>query len=115
MRVEQEQKVTEDARIFSEQEAAAQKYAAYLLQVLFAHWPHNHSSVIYSIIFLCRLKVYLALELCNATYSTWRLLNLDRKNPMYVLNIPHRTLPNSFKKKHWFLLMNFIGYFCAFD
>lgn len=32
MRVEQEQKVTEDARIFAEQEAAAQKYAAHVLQ-----------------------------------------------------------------------------------
>lgn len=112
MRVEQEQKVTEDARIFSEQEAAAQKYAAYLLQVLFGLWPRNHSSVIYSIICLCRLKVYLALELCNATYSTRRLLNLDRRNPMYVLNIPHRTLPNNFKKKHWFLLMTYSVFLC---
>ncbi|XP_072984014.1 uncharacterized protein [Typha latifolia] len=32
MRVEQEQKATEDARIFAEQEAAAQKYAAHVLQ-----------------------------------------------------------------------------------
>ncbi|ONM36613.1 TBC1 domain family member 8B isoform X2 [Zea mays] len=32
MRVEQEQKVTEDARIFAEQDAAAQKYAAHILQ-----------------------------------------------------------------------------------
>ncbi|XP_062207358.1 uncharacterized protein LOC133909087 [Phragmites australis] len=32
MRVEQEQKVTEDARICSEQDAAAQKYAAHVLQ-----------------------------------------------------------------------------------
>ncbi|EEE55636.1 hypothetical protein OsJ_03987 [Oryza sativa Japonica Group] len=32
MRVEQEQKVTEDARIFAEQDAAAQKYAAHVLQ-----------------------------------------------------------------------------------
>lgn len=34
MRVEQEQKVTEDARIFAEQDAAAQRYAAQVLQVL---------------------------------------------------------------------------------
>jgi len=34
MRVEQEQKVTEDARIFAEQEAVAQKYASHVLQVL---------------------------------------------------------------------------------
>lgn len=33
MRVEQEQKVTEDARIFAEQDAAAQRYAAQVLQV----------------------------------------------------------------------------------
>lgn len=33
MRVEQEQKVTEDARIFAEQDAAAQKYAAQVLEV----------------------------------------------------------------------------------
>ncbi|XP_059667735.1 uncharacterized protein LOC132313096 isoform X2 [Cornus florida] len=32
MRVEQEQKVTEDARIFAEQDAAAQKYAVHVLQ-----------------------------------------------------------------------------------
>lgn len=34
MRVEQEQKVTEDARIFAEQDAAAQRYAAHMLEVL---------------------------------------------------------------------------------
>jgi hypothetical protein len=33
MRVEQEQKVTEDARIFAEQDAEAQRYAAQVLQV----------------------------------------------------------------------------------
>lgn len=33
MRVEQEQKVTEDARISAEQDAAAQKYAVHVLQV----------------------------------------------------------------------------------
>jgi hypothetical protein len=33
MRVEQEQKVTEDARIYAEQDAAAQRYAAQVLQV----------------------------------------------------------------------------------
>uniref|UniRef100_A0A453FVL9 GTD-binding domain-containing protein n=1 Tax=Aegilops tauschii subsp. strangulata TaxID=200361 RepID=A0A453FVL9_AEGTS len=32
MRVEQEQKVTEDARIFAEQDAAAQKFASHVLQ-----------------------------------------------------------------------------------
>uniref|UniRef100_A0A5B6ZZ85 Putative TBC1 domain family member 8B-like n=1 Tax=Davidia involucrata TaxID=16924 RepID=A0A5B6ZZ85_DAVIN len=32
MRVEQEQKVTEDARIFAEQDAAAQRYAVHMLQ-----------------------------------------------------------------------------------
>ncbi|VFQ61927.1 unnamed protein product [Cuscuta campestris] len=32
MRVEQEQKITEEARIAAEQDAAAQKYAAYILQ-----------------------------------------------------------------------------------
>lgn len=35
MRVEQEQKVTEDARRFAEQDAAAQRYAAQVLQVYF--------------------------------------------------------------------------------
>lgn len=35
MRVEQEQKVADDARIFAEQDAAAQRYAAQVLQVLF--------------------------------------------------------------------------------
>lgn len=33
MRVEQEQKVTEDARIAAEQDVAAQKYAVHVLQV----------------------------------------------------------------------------------
>ena len=36
MRVEQEQKVTEDARRFAEQDAAAQRYAAQVLQVTFS-------------------------------------------------------------------------------
>lgn len=35
MRVEQEQKVADDARIFAEQDAAAQRYAAQVLQVSF--------------------------------------------------------------------------------
>ncbi|CAL5349239.1 unnamed protein product [Camellia sinensis] len=34
MRVEQEQRVTEDAHKFAEQDAAAQRYAAQVLQVL---------------------------------------------------------------------------------
>lgn len=34
MRVEQEQRVTEDARRFAEQEAAAQRHATQVLQVL---------------------------------------------------------------------------------
>lgn len=34
MRVEQEQKVTEEARINAEQDVAAQKYAVHMLQVL---------------------------------------------------------------------------------
>lgn len=42
MRVELEQKVTEDARIFAEQEAAAQKYAAHVLQVLSPHCRLRH-------------------------------------------------------------------------
>ena len=33
MRVEQAQKVTEDARIYAEQDAAAQRYAAQVLEV----------------------------------------------------------------------------------
>lgn len=33
MRVEQEQKVTEDARVCAEQDAAAQKYAVHVIQV----------------------------------------------------------------------------------
>lgn len=42
MRVEQEQKVTEDARRFAEQDAAAQRYAAQVLQVKkFALTPTN--------------------------------------------------------------------------
>lgn len=36
MRVEQEQKVAEDARICAEQDAAAQRYAAEVLQVSFS-------------------------------------------------------------------------------
>lgn len=33
MRVEQEQKLTEDARFFAEQDAAAQRYVVQMLQV----------------------------------------------------------------------------------
>jgi len=40
MRVEQEQKVTEDARRFAEQDAAAQRYAAQVLQVAFSLFSH---------------------------------------------------------------------------
>jgi len=36
MRVEQEQKVTEDARRFAEQDATAQRYASQVLQVTFS-------------------------------------------------------------------------------
>lgn len=40
MRVEQEQKVTEDARRYAEQDAAAQRYATEVLQVNnFIYWP----------------------------------------------------------------------------
>jgi hypothetical protein len=35
MRVEQEQKITEEARIGAEQDAAAQRYAVNVFQVLF--------------------------------------------------------------------------------
>lgn len=35
MRVEQEQKVTEDARISAERDAAAQRYLASVLEVIF--------------------------------------------------------------------------------
>lgn len=35
LRMEQEQKVTEDARIAAERDAAEQKYAAHLIQVNF--------------------------------------------------------------------------------
>ena len=35
MRVEQEQKLTEDARRFAEQDATAQRYAAQVLQVIY--------------------------------------------------------------------------------
>lgn len=38
MRVEQEQKVTEDARLFAEQEAANQRQAVNALQVLSHLW-----------------------------------------------------------------------------
>lgn len=34
MKVEQDQKLTEDARVSAEQDAAAQKYAVHVLQVL---------------------------------------------------------------------------------
>lgn len=39
MRVEQEQRLTEDARRFSEQDAAAQRYAAQVLQVAYITVP----------------------------------------------------------------------------
>lgn len=35
MRVEQEHKLTEDARLYAEQEAASQQHAVHLLQVLY--------------------------------------------------------------------------------
>jgi hypothetical protein len=49
MRVEQEQKVTEDARIYAEQDASAQRFAAQVLQV--------YNFLLYSLIsyFICNL------------------------------------------------------------
>lgn len=44
MRVEQEQKVTEDARRFAEQDAAAQRYAAQVLQVFLSPSPYIRAS-----------------------------------------------------------------------
>lgn len=44
MRVEQEQKVTEDARRFAEQDAAAQRYAAQVLQVFLSPSPYISAS-----------------------------------------------------------------------
>lgn len=38
MRVEQEHKATEDARLYAEQEAAGQQHAVHLLQVLYVPW-----------------------------------------------------------------------------
>lgn len=43
MRVEQEQKVTEDARIFAEQDASAQRHVAHVLKVL-SHLCYAFSS-----------------------------------------------------------------------
>ena len=37
MRVEQEQRVTEDARIAAQQEVTAQRYAVHILQVLYCN------------------------------------------------------------------------------
>ncbi|KAF3573191.1 hypothetical protein F2Q69_00061867 [Brassica cretica] len=42
MRVEQEQKVTEDARRFAEQDAEAQRYAAQVLQL----WHTSHYALV---------------------------------------------------------------------
>lgn len=42
MRVEQEQKVTEDARRYAEKDAAAQRYAAQVLQVYNLVFFHYH-------------------------------------------------------------------------
>ena len=52
MRVEQEQKVTEDARICAEQDAAAQKYAAHILQVN-SVW----ASIIHVVVFVCYVLI----------------------------------------------------------
>ena len=50
MRVEQEQKVTEDARIYAEQDASAQRFAARVLEVYnFLHY----SLISY---FICNLR-----------------------------------------------------------
>ena len=52
MRVEQEQKVTEDTRICAEQDVVAQKYAAHILQVN-SVW----ASIIHAIVFVCYVLI----------------------------------------------------------
>ncbi|KAI0504142.1 hypothetical protein KFK09_015090 [Dendrobium nobile] len=66
IRVEQEQKVTEDARMFAEQDAAAQKYASHMLQVLF-HARNLQRLYLYVASFIVLLvKKQMPAELCNA-------------------------------------------------
>lgn len=52
MRVEQEQKVTEDARLFAEQEADAQRHSAHVLQVILIFdslfWPSLDTHTLFS-------------------------------------------------------------------
>lgn len=57
MRVEQEQKVTEDARRFAEQDAEAQRYAAQVLQVNTSRW--------------LLLKTWLGLFRLKSFYCLW--------------------------------------------
>lgn len=55
MRVEQEQRVTEDARRFAEQDAEAQRYAANVLQVIF--FLIRASCTFYSVFKFVRVRV----------------------------------------------------------
>jgi len=48
MKVEQDQKLTEDARINAEQDAAAQRYAVHVLQVLIWSSSYFVSSKIFT-------------------------------------------------------------------
>lgn len=68
MRVEQEQKVTEDARRFAEQDAAAQRYAAQVLQVFLSPSPYISASFSYCI-----------------NYFNYFLFNFDRKSMKKLL------------------------------
>lgn len=47
MKVEQDQKLTEDARISAEQDAAAQRYAVHVLQVLWSSSYFVSSKIFY--------------------------------------------------------------------
>jgi hypothetical protein len=71
MRVEQEQKVTEDARIFAEQDAAAQKYASHILQVS-SVGQLSMSSYFYLMI---SVKIYAEQFLGSPNSSAERMLN----------------------------------------
>lgn len=75
MRLEQEQRVTEDARRFAEQDAEAQRYAANVLQVIF--FPIHASCSFYSVLKFVRVRVQVDSDLDMTELLRRNLAPLD--------------------------------------
>lgn len=87
MRVEQEQRVTEDARRFAEQDAEAQRYAANVLQVIF--FLIGASCSFYSVLKFVRVQVDSDLDMIELLRT-----DLAHTHSSSIFIFHHHPLPN---------------------